>query len=464
MINPPWYKENDNIWSAISSIIPPLGLASIASYLELEGHNVKILDMHALKLSANKLNDYDFSQYDFIAISATTPLIKNVYKIASLIKQLTLENTKIILGGVHPSILPDEALGNSYIDFVVRGEGEETFKELLDEVPIPKIAGLSYKDKSSIIHNPNRPLIENIDKIPIPAYHLLPMEKYKPAIGAYKQLPGSGIVTSRGCPGACTFCFNLFGKTLRLHSAQRVLDEIFLLNKKYGIKEISFYDDTFTASKQRVIEICNGLIKNKLEISWSCFARVDFIDKDLLVLMKKAGCHQIMYGIESASNEILKNINKKIDLVKVKNAISWTKESKIEVRAAFMLGNPGETITTINDTLRFAININPDLAVFNITTPYPGTKLFEWAKEKNYLKTLDWDDYDLAHPVFELPTISSTELKTMYNKVYKKFYLRPSFILKYLFKIKSFYMLKNAILVALTIFKIDKNNKKSNIK
>ena len=334
--------------------------------------------------------------------------------------------------------MTDEVLKEESIDFVIRGEGEETLNELISGKEIAKISGLSYKIGNKIIHNQSRPVVQDMDTLPIPAYHLLPIKKYFPAKGSYKRLPAMGMMTSRGCPGRCTFCMgNYLGDKIRVRSAEKIFEEILLLHNKYGIKEISFYDDTFTTRKENVKKLCEKIISEKLDISWSCFARVDFVDEDLLKIMKLAGCHQIMYGVESGDEEILKNIHKKISFEKVEKIVKITKKLGIEVRAAFMFGNPGETIETMQKTIDYAIKLKPDVVIFNITTPYPGTEMFKWAKEKGILITENWNEYDLSKPIMNLPTVKPEDVIKYYNKAYKDFYIRPGYLLNRVLKIRN---------------------------
>jgi len=452
LINPPWHKEKDNIWSGISSVNPPIGIASIASFLEGHAFKVAVLDMHALKMHARDPRGLpDIDRYAVIGITCTTPLIAAASEIVKIIRSIVPAHVKIILGGVHPTVAPDECLMIDGVDYVVRGEGELTFLEILQERDPENILGISRREDGRIVHNPARPYITKLDDLPLPAYHLLPVHAYRPTLGAFKQLPGIGIITSRGCPGRCTFCYRLFGSSLQFRSADHVMEEIRLLHKEYDIREIAFYDDTFTASKKRVIQICEMLLRENMGITWSCFARTDFVDQEMLFMMKKAGCHQIMYGFESASEKILQNINKRTDLHKVLEAIAWTKHAKIDIRAAFMLGSPGETEETLEETYRFAVKIDPEIVIFNVTTPYPGTEMFEWAKKNNYLLTEDWKQYDLAHPVMDLPTISHEKVKEAYNTMHRRFYIRPRYIFKQIKMITSWLQIKTALRTAFSV-------------
>ena len=276
-----------------------------------------------------------------------------------------------------------------------------------------------------------------LDELPIPAYDLLPVLKYKPAKGSYKRLPAMSMMTSRGCPGRCTFCSKTLGNILVFKSAEVIFKEIKYLIDNWGIKQILFYDDTFTVFKENVVKLCDLLLENNIDISWTCFARVDFIDKEMLQKMKDSGCHQIMYGVENVDEGVLRNINKKINIDQVKNAVKWTKQVGIECRLAFMVGNPGDNMEILKKNTKFAIKMDPDLIVVNITTPFPGTDMFDWAKSKDLILTYEWDDYTLAKPVMRLENLTADEIKKLYKHMYRRFYFRPKYIFKKLLSIRS---------------------------
>jgi len=439
-INPPWIRRKDNVWNNVASVMPPLGLAWMASMLEHEGHNVRILDAHAERLDFNHLSArlVQLGHFDLVGITASTPLISNAYIIAKLVKE-HFAQTKVALGGVHPTVLPEEVLREPAVDLVVRGEGEKTICELAAGKPPAQIQGISFRINNTICHNPERPLIKDLDSLPAPAYHLLPMDKYYAAAGAALRHPVAAMLATRGCVGRCTFCYRMFGHHLRIRSGQKIAEEVKFLQDNYGIREICFYDDTFTMCKKEVYAFCQALEDMKLDITWVCFSRVDTIDEKLLYRMKQTGCHQISYGIESACPEILQNIGKNTDCEKAEHSIRLTKKVGIDVRAAFMLGNPGETEETMEETLAFAIRLNPEIAMFNITTPFPGTEMFEWADKHNYIITKNWDDYDLAHPVLELPTVSSKKVQEFYRKAYRRFFLRPSYLARRIARLRHYH-------------------------
>ncbi len=433
LINPSLFKKESNIWQKIDSCFPSLGLASIAAYARKQGFSVKIIDAPAERISVEGFEDYlknGFSDFEarLVGFTATTASIKNAYEMAKAAKKVYPE-AKIVFGGAHPTALPNEVIGQPEIDLAVRGEGEITFSEILSGRDPTEINGLVYKKDDQIFFTSERERIGNLDELPFPAYDLLPMEKYYPAKGSYERLPAISMLASRGCPGRCTFCNKILGERMVFRSADSLVEEIKMLYRDFGIRQIMFYDDTFTVYKENVKRFCELLLLQKIDIAWCCFSRVDYVDFNLLKLMKKSGCHQIMYGIESGDQSVLDSINKKIDLDLAREIVKLTKQAKIDVRGAFMIGNPIETKETVLKTLKFAIELNPEIAIFNITTPYPGTEMFKEANEKGLLMTYDWDDYDLSKPVMNLENISQKEIIDLYHYCYKKFYFRPRYIL-----------------------------------
>lgn len=439
LINPPWVIGSDkNLWKRIASSWPSLGLLYIAAVLEKDGNLVKYLDLgvqhYSIPETKKILSSYKL--IDYVLITATTPLINNALSIASLTKKI-FKKSKVVFGGVHPSVMPKEVLSNSQVDFVVIDEGENTAKELIRGVAEEKILGLGYKKKGKIFINPDRPLISDLNQIPAPAYHLIKMKDYYPAVGSYKRLPAMSIFATRGCPGRCTFCYRTFRGRVRKRSAENILAEIKLLKDNYGIREISFYDDTFTLFKDEITKFCHKMIEEKMEMTWSCFTRVDYIDSHLLKIMKKAGCHLILFGVESANQIVLENIHKNISLTQTKNVVKMAKRIGIETRVSFMIGNKGETEESIRETIDFAIDLDPDEVQFNITTPYPGTELYNWAKKKGYIRTNNWNQYSISNVVMELPDLPKEKLQYYYELAHRKFYFRPKIIFRRLFKIRT---------------------------
>jgi len=438
-IHPPRNAGKNDIWSIIDAELPPLGLATLAAVWEKEGHVSQIIDAAALKLTVPEIIASIASAPDYIGITSTTTEISTAVKIAQEARK-AFPGAKIIMGGVHPTVFHEELVRHDICDMVVRNEGEFAVIALAGGTPWSRVPNLTWKnERGEVLINPDAGRFADLDALPFPLYEKLPMSLYHSALGAAKKQPSIGMITSRGCPGKCHFCFSeMFGVKTRWMSPERILEHILLLNRRYGIREISFYDDTFTADQNRVAALCRLLLDQRVKVSWSCFARVDTVSPDLLLLMKKSGCHQIMYGFETFDEALLNRFNKRTNLEQAQNAIRWTKAAKIDIRGAFMLGSPGETAESIRNTIAFAKKSGIQLAIFNITTPYPGTPLYREFLSRNALLHQNWDLYNRAEPVLKLDTLTPREIKDFYRKSYREFYLRPFFILRHILKIRTF--------------------------
>ena len=435
LINPPYKSDFPQ---------PPLGIAYVASALEKSGQQVEILDAPALKLNADEVVKHVLKgSFDIVGITAMTPTIRSAIEVAKKIKDQE-KSIIVILGGAHATVLPEKTLEMfPEINFIIVGEGEVTTPELIEKLEKGKslkdISGIAYKDNGKIILNPRRPVVENLDELPMPAYHLLPIGKYRPHPPHGKRLPYMALITSRGCPFRCTFCSKpVHGTKYRAKNAVSIIEEIKFLKDKYGIREILFYDDSFTIDKQRIINLCDEMIKNKIDLPWSCETRVNLVDKELLSKMKKAGCYIISYGVESGNQEILDNIKKDITIEQIRNAFKLTHEEGIDTVSYFMLGCPGETEQTMKQTIDFAKNLNTNFAQFSICTPFPGTELADLVKEE-----IDWNKLSYVSdssdriPVILSEHLNEEQLKKYYSKAYKEFYLRPSYVAKMIGGIRS---------------------------
>ncbi|MFH1777642.1 MAG: radical SAM protein [Candidatus Omnitrophota bacterium] len=444
LINPPWITKDEDIWHGIKATMPPLSLLSIAAYLEAKGRNVAIIDVHAEQLSIKELKERIARlKPKIVGITVMTATAIQANLIAQLTKKID-SSILIVMGGVHAEVLPEECLSNNSVDVVVCGDGEVTFYNLCTAVcnaaAYQELHGISYKiiknNKIHFIHNPPADFIKDLSQLPMASYHLVPMHRYRPTIGAYRRLPAINMLMTRGCPGKCSFC-NSAKTPLRSRDAAVVVDDIINLKNHYGINEIQFYDDTFTVQKKNVLKFCNLIKKRQVDITWSAFARVDCINEEMASAMKESGCHQIMFGIESGDEEVLSKMGKPIQLNRSKAAVDMVKKAGIEVRCTFVYGCEGETITSMQKTLTLALELDPDLAIFNIATPYPGTQLFNWAKMNNYLLTEDWTKYELGRPVIKLPTVSPEDLVKFYKKSFKIFYRRPKVFIRRIKKASS---------------------------
>ncbi len=430
---------------------PPMGLAMIAAALEKAAHQVSIIDANALGLQSESIADY-INEADVIGITAMTPSIAEAIKIALRLKR-TYPDVPVILGGAHATLLPEETLKAApEIDIIVRGEGETTTIDLLKAIQaktsLDALPGINYRKNGLIVGNPLCSSFVDLDSQPFLAYHLLPLSKYKPHPPHGRSRPFAALITSRGCPFKCSYCSKpVFGYKFRSQSPERVVEEIIYYKKRFGVKEIAFYDDVFTLNKKRVYEIADMMISKNLKIHWTCETRVDLVDKELLRHMKDAGCYSVSYGLESASQEILDVINKNVTIEQMEEAVRWTREANLQTIGYFMVGSPGETIESIQKTIAFAKKLRLDYAQFSITTPFPGTEFYRLYSEHNK-KPISWDSFvydgviDDKMPVFESPSLSRYDLQDWRRRAYKEFYLRPSYIWQQLRKLTSFGDLK----------------------
>jgi len=435
--------------------VMPLGIAMISAYLKEKGIEVSVIDAAPDDLSPEQILDkIKKDSPKLVGISALTMTFHKAVMIAETIKK-ELPDVLVVLGGVHPTVVPSEVLsGNDCFDILVIGEGEFTFHELfnaykehnfnreklLNSASIKSVKGLAFKRGREIIFTERRELLVDLDQLPFPDRDAFDISKYRPLPNNYKLLPSINLIAFRGCPFDCTFCSEtaVSGRRLRCRSPEKVIDEIKLVIDKYGAKEISFWDDNLTVNSKWINRLLDLIIAEKLNIVWTCCARVDTVTPELLHKMKLAGCWNIFYGCESGSQQLLDNINKKTTLEQIKRAVALTKKEGIEVRASFMLALPGETPELAQKTIDFANEIEPDYVQYGVTTPYPGTQLFKDVEKWGTL-IKDYTKYTAMKPVF-IPYgyKDINEIMKMERKAMVSFYLRPKYILNRLLKIKSF--------------------------
>ena len=424
MINPPY---NSSKYKFIGLVAPTLGIAYIAAMLEKNGITVKILDAPALEIGHEAVkNEIQKYSPDIVAVTSVTPTIESALKTAKISKE-ACPNAVTVLGGYHPTFTYQEVLKNDFVDIVVCGEGELTMVELVDSLEngknLREVRGIATKDFKTL----PRGIIEDLDSIPFPARHLLPMDEYK--ILNMKLTTGT-IVSGRGCPYKCSFCASsaMHGQKLRLRSAENVVDEMEYLVNDHNIEMVAFMDDTFTLNNKRVYEICETIKDRGLDNYWGCTARVDTISEDLLKTMKDAGCITMFLGVESADQQFLNQINKNTNINRIKKTFQLTKDYGMRTIASVVLGMPGDTKRSITTTIKFVKTLDPSYAVFSLATPYPGTDFYLNAVSENLIKINDWSKYTLLSPVLETVDCSLDELKKLQKKAFKEFYLRPSYI------------------------------------
>jgi anaerobic magnesium-protoporphyrin IX monomethyl ester cyclase len=427
LVNPPYPQS-------VHSHPPfiPLGIAYLGAVAEKAGHEVKVIDCQAEKLTYDTFRTkIAENKPDIVGVTATTLLYKSALEIITIAKQAHPEATTLI-GGSHASFWDENALQECpTLDFVVRREGEQTFIELLNKLQtktsLDNVLGITFRKEGRTTRTPDRPFLEDLDTLPFPAHHLLPLNALK-HMGKI-LFP---LITSRGCVYWCDFCstVRMFGRGYRMRSPKNVVDEMQFIHDKYGVNQVTFYDDAFTVNRDRVIKICEELHARKLDMTWDCGTRVDMVDRELLKTMHGAGCFAVWLGVESGSEAILGAMNKRIKLDQTRQAYKTAHDTGLMTIANVVLGFPGETEQTARETIRFVKELNPDDVGFYVATPYPGTPMYEIVKKNGWLRVTDFNKYDTAGPTFETPWLSMEKLTQIRYKAYQEFYLRPSYVFK----------------------------------
>ena len=428
------------------TVMIPQGLASIAAVLERNAVECLITDAYAENLTLDVITDriIDYNP-DVLGLSCVTPVVPIVHEVIKRIKDRK-PSIIVVLGGPHPSILPDEELDDTNVDYIVKGEGEFIFLNLLNELKggrnFSRVDGLSYRENGKKIHNKTAENIDNLELLPQPAYHLLPMHLYSTPPQWSLASPSFQLLASRGCVYQCGFCYVGMGKRMRYKNPKTICDEIEYLIKNYGCRQIVFVDTIFPISDKHANEVCKEIINRQLnkKIVWFTSTRVDVVNQDMLNLMHRAGCRLVTFGVESGNQEILDCIKKHITLEQTVKAVKMAHKAKIDVTASYVLGLPGETIQTVLDTIKFAKKLNTLYAQFNIIVPYPGTEVYEYAVKNGLLRNRNWSNYvslvsmTELDPPFIAPGMTKEELLDIQKRAYRGYYLRPVIIFKHIRK------------------------------
>ena len=405
---------------------PPLGLAYIAAVAR-KRHEVEIVDFNVGKAN---WRTYPYGRFDVVGISTDTTRCNEALRIAELAKR---KGAIVVAGGPHVSFLDEEALSSGVIDYVVRGEGEYTFLSLLDALSgtsrLEEVCGVSYLEEGRkggrFIRNPDASPIADLDGLPFPARDLLRFDLYREKMNGR---PMTTMVTSRGCPFNCEFCSSsqFMGVSWRARSAESIIAEAELLYEKHGYRAISFVDDNFTLNPARAIKISEMMIAKKWDLIWAAMSRVDTIvrNPDMIRTMARAGFSWTFIGFESGSQEALDSYGKKAQVEDALKAMRILKDNGVQATGAFILGAPDETKAMMRETIRFAKRLNPRRAQFSILTPYPGSRLYDRAKDR--LLTRNWSRYSGMHPTMALDHLSPWQLRAMHASAYSSFYGRPA--------------------------------------
>ena len=445
LVNPPLsLQERYGAWAKGGTRTPPLGLAQLAAVTREQGYPSAIIDCAALEMDDHQtLQALRAMKPRYIGLTAVTVAIHNAGRLAKTLKE-SGEDWVVIIGGPHLTALPEETMQTfPEFDIGVIGEGETTLIDLLDALennhPLRDVNGLIVRENGGCVRTAPRPFIDDLDALPLPAWDLLPdlVRYYDTPMFTLGKSPASSLVTSRGCCGHCKFCDrSVFGNACRFHSAARVFESMRYLRERFGINDIIIHDDAFVLNRQRVEEICNRLIESGLGITWGCNSRVNLVSRELLELMKKAGCWQIGYGLETGSQRILDLINKGVRVEQAREAIRLTREAGMRTRGFFMLGHPGENVESIRETIAFATHNPVDDFQMTFFTPLPGSEIYRHAHEFGAFDD-DWRKMNMWAPIFVPHGLTADDLIYWQRRAFKAFYLRPRTVWNYLKIVRS---------------------------
>jgi radical SAM superfamily enzyme YgiQ (UPF0313 family) len=462
LLSPPYLDLYGELESAAGKYFP-LGLGYIAAYLRRYGqHNVQMYEPEAQGLSALDITNIvkTFSP-DVVGLTCSTPNFSRALDLATIVRQQS--SAKIVLGGVHASALPEFILEtySDLLDCVVVGEGENTILELVaafeNNSPLEGVDGIVFRTDSGIVTTSPRAYIQDLDILPFPARDLIPHSLFYPNLHNARHRNCLSILTSRGCPYNCTFCASriVSGKKYRMHSAEYVLDEMTMLKNKYDAKQLLITDDTFTINHIRLEKICRGMIDARLNLEWFCFSQVNVVDREILTMMKKAGCYSIGFGVESANPEILKAMGKPIRPEDAVTAVRVANEVGMKTQAFYVLGMPGETREQMEQTISFAHRVDSTLAFFNMLVPYPGTKDFNDFFADVPLDTINWSDFVAVGEacVLKKSLVPARDIERMIAGANRKYYFRLSKLFSLVSTITTMYEFTNYLKGGLSLFK-----------
>ncbi len=418
-----------------AGIFPPLSLAQIAAVAKSHGHQTILIDANALKLSKDAiLNKIKQFKPDILGFTLTTYTLHQSLEWIDFLKEKT--KLPILVGGAHMSFYPKETMMHKSLDYGLIGEAEivlpNFLKRLDNKQDLLSTPGLVMRYKGKVLFNNNYKILNNLDDAPFPARELLPNDQYYSFISKRRNF--TAMVTSRGCPFQCIFCEQKL-VPFRQRSAENIFKEILECYQRFGIREIDFFDTTFTINKKRIISLCKLIRKHNLKIVWSVRSRIDTIDKEMLIEMKKAGCIRIHYGIESGDEQVLQNIKKATTIKLVREKISLTKRIGVATFGYFMFGNPGETEETIQKTIKLALSLQLDYAQFSKVSALPGTELYDlWKKHfhQDYWKQYILNEKNAKNMRRYGCNVSNKRIENLLQQTYKKFYFRPNQIIKHL--------------------------------
>lgn len=427
-------------------IWPQTELAQLAASVYPK-YSVKIIDCIAEYMTWPQFQkELERLHPRYLVTNVTAPTLTNDFQTTFLAKPM---GTKTIAIGSHVTPTAFETLTNfPTLDYICRHEPDETLPELIETVDaggdLFGVKSLAFRapDTGEIIINPDRPFIHDLDQLPIPLYHLLPLEKYK-----IPMLKGSYcfVTTGRGCPAGCRFCIKhvMWQSSMRSHSAERILEEVRVLFN-LGVKNVHFYADLFTADRDVVMKLCDLIIASGMKFKWTCNSRVDFVDEEMLTKMHAAGCWLISWGLESANQQVLQHNRKGITVEKTRATLLKAKSLGIRNWGYFIIGLPGETEASIRETIDFSKNLPLHIALFHIAVPYPGTPMYHEIVENDWITMTKYEDFDMDRStVINYPGLSHEQLEKWAKRAFREWAMRPGPALTFLRSANSIGTLKS---------------------
>lgn len=419
--------------------LPPTDLMYLAAIAESCGFEAMIKDYSQ---GGDFIADLREFQPNYLVANIATPTFQSDMMAVKLAKETIPNLFTVVKGAPFLTYNANTIYENSFVDYVIIGEPELTLKELLEGYPLCEIKGLCYRENFQPVLNEKRPFIENLDILPFPARHLVDNSIYRrPDNGKVQAV----IKVARGCPFHCFFCLAtpVSGSKVRTRSPQNIVAEIRECVEKYNITNFLFWSDIFNFDRKWTLDLCKAIIDSGLKITWSSNTRADTMDEEMAKLMYKSGCRLVSIGVESGSQFILDNIGKKISLDDIRNTVKILKKNKIKIYNYFVIGLPWETEETVEETIKFAIELDSNFISFYTATPLPGTRYFAYAMLNNLVEgNLDFQRA-YYQSVVKSFALSKDRIFELHKKAVKRFYLRPKFILKTLFSLRSFAEFKN---------------------
>lgn len=427
--------------------LPPTDLMYLASIAENCGFEAIIRDYSQ---GGNFEADLKEIQPNYLVANIATPTFKSDMMAVQLAKEIVPSICTIVKGAPFLTYNTNTIYENPFIDYVIMGEAELTLKDILDGVPDNEILGICYRENFQPVKNDKRPFIDNLDILPFPARHLVDNSIYRrPDNGKVQAV----IKVARGCPFHCFFCLAtpVSGAKVRTRSPENIVAELKECVEKYNIKNFLFWSDIFNFNREWTLELCQKIIESGLKITWSSNTRADTMDDEMAKMMYKSGCRLVSIGVESGSQKMLDNIGKKITLDDIRNTVKILKKNKIKIYNYFVIGLPWETEETVEETIKFAIELDSNFISFYTATPLPGTKYFAYAMLN---KLVDGNlDFRSAYyePVVRSEHLSKERIFELHKQAVKRFYLRPKFILKTLLSLRSFAEVKNYFIAGMNL-------------